>query len=240
MSNFFLGRYFKIYCNFFNSDIEASVVSDRNFEIINAFFISLDVLINNDISTENTKEYLNNLHKIVEIENEMYSNLKIYDCDSINTLQRTKKIQAIFEITINNFIIFSEAYQMVHNAFNSTIDSNEIDYRIFQDLLVEFNNALSHILTAIVSDSVEVIGSNTKRANTHLLRGTLDSYKEVIGLNSELVLNSTKSYYNLGNKSLYEYYLSLREMEATSIGIVEQNITIIQEYEKFCKIIINQ
>lgn len=239
MNRTFLGKYFSIYCKFFNSDIESSVISDRNFNIIEAFYISLMVLIEKDISIANTKEYLKNLEKVVNIENEMYNNLKIYDCDTINKIDKLQRISVMFELTIHSFIVYSEAYQITYNAYTKSMSEEEVNHRLFQDLLIEFNNALSHLLTAITSNNKKVVGKNTNRAKTHLLRGALDSYKELIGLNNDLVINSSIPYPRLNNMTMYEYYLTLREMEAKSIGSIENNIKIIEDYEKLCKAIIN-
>ena len=109
------------------------------------------------------------------------------------------------------FIEFFEAYEFVYNVFEGD------EGRKFQDILVEFNNALSHLIAFAYNHNE----TNIKKAISHLYRGILDCYKEIIHKNYDIVKKNDQIIKQLDDKTYLQYYIDLRKEEASNIGADE-------------------
>jgi len=226
-------RFFNAYCKFFNSDLESAIIAKRNFAIINVFRVALATLLSGSIKNNNKLlNTINALENVIDIERELYSEINIYKC--IGGYRNT--IKEIFDEIDKCVVHFLDAYEFLYEVYNE----DEED-RKFQDILVEFNNALSHIMTALQNQEDDTIKiPNISKAKTHLYRGSLDSYKEVIIKNKSIVMANTQKITRLGNKTFKEYYIDLRKYEASHIGRTEkQNEEIINRYRKLAWSLVN-
>ena len=89
--------------------------------------------------------------------------------------------------------------------------SYEMIYQISSDkhegMLVELNNALSHILSYLMDKDKNI--ANLDKANDHLLRGALDGLKAIVVLKRDKIIF---------NDSLLKDLIKLRKQEALNIG----------------------
>ena len=121
--------------------------------------------------------------------------------------------QRSFEELTFYLLEFFEAYETLIKH----VKENKIN-----NILVEFNNTLSHILFAIENN--ETFKVNINRAKSHLYRAILDCYKEILILNKNLIKDN-------------EYqYIKIRKKEALHIGKTEDiKKEIIREYKNLLK-----
>lgn len=223
-----IARYFKVYCDFFNADLESAVLESRNFTIVDMFRTTLILMMSNNVPSLQVNKLLSVLEKAVNEEREIYSQIDVIQCK----LYFFENFDEIFKISSAYFLVFFHAYDFLYSVFvGDDYDSNHD--RKFQDILVEFNNALSHLLVSLSNyENEEVRISNIQRANTHLYRGALDSYKEVINKNRPVVENSSSLHTKLDNKTFKDFYITLRTLEASKIGKSEEDkMFIIEKYK---------
>lgn len=131
------------------------------------------------------------------------------------------------------------------------------DYEgLIEELLVEFNNYISHIIMAVSSTRItrrqskktikkdinqqkkyiannHIYNKNISRAKGHLFRGAVDAYKKIILNYKELILNE--------ENSLYDDFLTLRISEMIKIGIHGEKATkTVEKYRKFTNKVIKK
>lgn len=205
-------KYFQLYCKFFNIDIETAILEGRSFDIIDLFRMNLALLLDADVEYKAVKESLEALELVIDEEMRTYNQLKLYDETKITWSSARYE----YEQSQTYFINFIESYDFTFDALNLDVTDRKV-----QDLLVEFNNALSHLLSSFFQSVDEIRNSNIKKTNTHLYRGVLDSYKEVIHKNHDILRVNSNSVSNLNNDTFLDFYLKLRQFEATTIGIDE-------------------
>ena len=216
-----LSRYFRAYCKFFSIDIETALIEGRSFDIIDLFRINLGLLLDENVLVEKAQESLKSLIEVIDEEANTFNSIKVFDCTQIQWFL----VLSSFNKCKDYFIAFIEAYEFVFSA----LELNPKDRKI-QDLLVEFNNALSHILSSFYS--ISQVESNLNKAKTHLYRGILDSYKEVIHKNSEILRANNKKHSQLDDKTFLDFYIELRKNEALNIGANNNDRqTMIKQYK---------
>lgn len=124
--------------------------------------------------SEYSKKNINNILKqSAKIEKNNIKTLLFDDSDVFNDLSNT----------IYDFVVaYSELYN--HTMIDVT------------DILAEFHNALSHIITAIaicsMNNKEDIIQRNIDRAISHLKRGTKDSYKILIKIAYQMCVKYKK------------------------------------------------
>lgn len=198
-------RYMIAYSVFFNSDLESSLLYGRNFDIINMFLQTLEMLIDKEVDINFTIKALNQLEIVVNDEHKKYNFI-----DLKHNIRISDKQRQINEL-VKYFKKFFESYSLLIEIID--------EQKKINDILVEFNNALSHILNAVTNKKSPL---NFKRAKSHLYRGVLDCYKEIIQLKSEIIIN---------NPLLEKQFLLLRQKEAKLVGISEDaKLKILNEY----------
>lgn len=206
-----INKFFKIYCKFFHIDIETAILEGRSFDIIDLFRINIGLLIDKNAKAKNVLKSLSALDELVDEELETFRIVKIYECNNIGTYS----IKGNFEQIKEYITTFIQAYEFTFDALE--LDSKD---RKIQDLLVEFNNALSHVLSSLFQNKQESI-VNIEKSKTHLYRGILDAYKEVIHKHSNIVRADARLHAKLDEKTFLNYYVDIRVFEANSIGKYE-------------------
>ena len=194
-----------IYKKFLECDLESSLIDGRNFTIINMFFKILELLIDKNVSNEDVLKAIVIIEKMIEEEKLKYLNISLKNLN-ISTSYSQREINSLVEY----FKKFIEAYSLLIEIINEKKKIN--------DILVEFNNALSHILAVLANKQKS---SNLQKAKSHLHRGVLDCYKEIIQLNANKIKN---------NKILYSEYLDIRKYEYSHIGNSKNTTEIINKY----------
>ncbi|EIZ0998516.1 hypothetical protein MOT47_001592 [Campylobacter coli] len=125
-----------------------------------------------------------------------------------------------FKIKCQEFYISSKCFS---DAFMNHIDKKEfkdflpqqdnsddenIEEKVFVQSLLEFNNALSHLIIAILSNSEAIQQKNIYSAINHLYRASLDNYKIII----RFTINK------INNEEIIKSFLSIREQEFLLLG----------------------
>ena len=154
-------RFFRAYTTFFYIDLESALLEGRNFDIINLFRINFYILIDSDADIHNVNKSLYTLENLLKDEQQNYQAINTYDEKSLNYPDALPCLHR----TLQYFLEFDEAYQLLYNTF-SELDED----RKFQDIFVEFNNALSHLLSSFyIKDD-----TNCNKAISHLYRAKLN------------------------------------------------------------------
>jgi hypothetical protein len=233
-----INKYFKLYRDFFNTDLESSIIEDRSFQTIELFRISLISILHKDIILEDAKELLNELKNVILEEKRYFNQITIFEEKYSALSDVTNKFKKVHD----SIIEFFEAYTYI----SEVLAGNENEYRILQDILVEFNNAMSHFLTAIYTDgkkdgrSKENIKLNISKSNSHLYRGALDAFKEIIKINQMKVRRDKEKKALLNNTTLEDFYIQTRILEANNIGKREsEKKEILNNYKKLAMLVIN-
>lgn len=202
-----ISRYFRIYTLFLNIDVETAILEGRDFNIINLFRINLELLFEKNVEIKKANQSLKALEELIKEERAIYNSISIYN-DNYFTYSL---IRNGFKQCYEYFIEFFEAYEFVYNVFKGD------EGRKFQDILVEFNNALSHLIAFAYNHNE----TNIKKAISHLYRGILDCYKEIIHKNYDIVKENDQIIKQLDDKTYLQYYIDLRKEEASNIGADE-------------------
>lgn len=235
-----LVKYFELYYDFFIFDIETSILLGKNYELTELFRVNLANLLNYKDGDEiYINDFLKDLELIINETKNIYTSKKdtnfskikfdSRDIFKINNMIDNKilfVVKKTVKIILLEFKEFFISYENLHSHYES-------DYEIFKDLLIEFNNTLSHILLAIIncydnSSNIKEIDSNIdmkniERAKSHLHRGALDGYKEIVILNRDIVMN---------NRNIFNSYITIREIEALKIGESEiKKNNIVEQYK---------
>lgn len=209
-------RFIVNYCKFFNKDIEDSLLHGRNFEQILLFLSVLTIIIDEEIALSKKNEVLSELEKSVNA----YTKSKSYayvDCTKIRNID----VDATINEILPYFVKFIDSYEALYEVIRPNENSVAI---MLEDMLIEFNNALSHILMACLNVNKS---ANIVRANTHLYRGTLDGYKEIIIERAEIIKRDS---------GLRKTYKDIRKREIDVIGDATGNKNDIAEsYKDFIK-----
>ena len=90
-------------------------------------------------------------------------------------------------------------------------------------MLVELNNALSHILSYVMDKDRDIV--NINKANDHLIRGTLDGLKAIIVLKKDKIVK---------NEELFKKLINIRIDEGKNIGKISSS-NIVKNYINFLK-----
>lgn len=234
-----ISKYFTIYKDFFNIDIESAIIEQRNFEIIELFREHLVNILHNSASNQELLESLRCFENVIQEEKKYFHKISVFIGES------AKSFVSIFSQVQDDYIEFLNAYALVDCSLN--LDSN-YEHRAFQDLLVEFNNSLAHLLVAMIKNDDEVIkNKNIQKAKVHIYRSVLDAYKEIVQINRMKVNRDIKEYTFTKHtntedekSTFYDYYLKVRTMEAENIGHNEDTKSeIITRYKNLATFLVN-
>ena len=212
-----LKDFFLEYCRFFIVENQVALIEGRNYYLIYAFFDTLSYIESKNVDLDKCKEKLEILKELVkEFLNcslTRYPYIKyakehsnIYN--SIKQIDFKKVIEAFNNSVKNMFDLFYETYSIV---------SKYKQVEIIEELLIEFNNFLSHFIR-------HLINSNLSSGISHLYRGCLDGYKDIILENNILLLSDTEQ---------RDFFINLRIKESENIGKNEfSKIDILYDYKE--------
>lgn len=195
--------FFRAYCNFFETDARWSLLKEcgRDLDILFQFQNCSHLIV-----LGANEDLIRPLIADIRLSVNAYKNKcitpKRINCDCFHSkLDELGKFLRSTDIRE-----FHEAY-----SFYCKYPLKKKGLVPVDTLLVEFNNSLSHILSAIrnMANRPEIFISNKDRAAAHLHRASLDAYKEAIKLKSADIL---------ANKGFLKEYLTIREEEMALIG----------------------
>ena len=204
-------NFFEYYYKFFKYDTRYSLIILRDTKIIFAFQLFFNEWI---IEKKVTQQI--SLKEFDDTIDDYVNKLKNLFGESLDTdikIDESKIDKIDFEILKK---IWDEYYYVYE------LKANISEYTIFDDMLIELNNAISHLLQIVIKDEES---SNFNRAISHIYRATLDGYKDIIKENSIFL------YFN---ESLRNEYYDVREKESEIIGekSIDKKIEVINDYKK--------
>jgi len=206
------GRYFSAYLKFSFYENQLALIEGRNYQLIYAFFdILCELKTSSSTTSTSIASSISLLEKGVEsfiaCSQQKYIFLK--ECD--------QKIDTKDETIIDKF---NEDFSSIFDEF-VIVYTQMIKYKdslLIEELLIEFNNFLSHFIYFIKDN-------DCSSGKSHLFRGCLDGYKDII-LENTIVLVS--------NKDLINRFITLRIDENKDIGKILNNNyeNILNEYKE--------
>ncbi len=194
----YYNKFLNIYNKFYFYDLRYSLLLGREYELIWNFLL----VYNSSILGDRTnKEILEDLIMLEELVDGYIAKLK-------SIFEDEEEIQDIVKVNVENiFLILKSSDCVWNNMYKSYILlSKATDSRYHKVLLIEINNFFSHILANNEG--------NIQRSVAHLHRAALDGYKEIIKINSNIML---------ANSGLKKRFLELRKKEGSMLGIKNNN-----------------
>ena len=226
----FLVRYFKAYQKFSFYENQLALIEGRNYLLIYAFFDTLvDIKSSYNVDSGDIAKSLtlleNGVNDFILCSKQKYRFIideyeksKYNENDIINKYNENDIINKFNENDIINK--FNEKASKLFDEFviaytNITKHKNT---NIIEEPLIEFNNFLAHFLNHIKDEKCSV-------GESHLFRGCLDIYKDII-LDNRLIL--------LSNIDIINKFLKLRIEEAKRVGKVlnDSYIDILNNYKE--------
>ena len=197
-----LGRFFKEYCKFFYYENQVALFEGRNYKLIYAFYSTLSTLRAKESTSKQWMGKLNGLSELVDdfivCSKSMYPFLK----KDTNCCEFTKDIK--FDLIVDLFNKkTSDMFDEFYKAY--TVVTIYKNVNIINEMLIEFNNYLSHFVKYI-DDQTLATGTS------HLYRGCLDGYKDILLENNILILSDT---------ILRDRFIDLRIQECSTVGTKE-------------------
>ena len=208
-----LKRVFKDYCRFFYYENQLALFEGRNFEVIYTFYDTLSTLRSQDTTLKDWMEKVNTLTKIVNnfisCSNSIYPFLlQDENCCDLGNISYCNISTQFNDSVSDYFDRFYITYSLVMRYKEAFI---------IEELLIEFNNYMSHFVKYIVDDSIS-------SGVSHLYRACLDGYKDIILENNIALLSDT---------ILRDGFIKLRVDECSKIGIKEdKKLSILEEYHQ--------
>ena len=191
-------KFFSIFNHYFKYDLKYSLLIGKEYDIIYENLRVFNVILSS-YKTDKEKEEILLLYKDLI---ETYTNKIELIFEERNSFKEIKINQTLFEFA---YKIFDELLDKFIISYKKLTHYTNADYHT--TLLIEVHNFFSHLLKYIQSDDKK--NQNLKRAISHLYRGALDGYKEIIVQTNEIIL---------ANKILRDRFFQIRMMEANQIG----------------------
>lgn len=215
-------RVFKDYCRFFYYENQVALLEGRNYETIYAFYDTLSTL---RAKESNLNDWMAKVNVLTEIVTSFIGCSKItYPfllSDDENCCNFDKK-----DITYEKVVDFfntTSSYMFEEYYISYSLVSNYKESEIIEELLIEFNNYMSHFVKYITNQDVS-------SGISHLYRAYLDGYKDIILENIIILLSDIK---------MRDEFISLRVKECSKIGIKEQDkVEILNIYKEIAENII--
>ena len=197
-----LKGFFLEYAKFFIVENQVALIEGRNYRLIYAFFDTLSYIELKNVRLNKCKEKLKIPKELVE----MFLSCSLIRYPYIKYVEENSDIyNSIEQIDVKEIIkIFNNSVGNMFDLFYQTycIVSNYKQVEIIEELLIEFNNFLSHFIR-------HLINSDLSSGISHLYRGCLDGYKDIILENNILLLSDTKQ---------RDSFINLRIKESNNIG----------------------
>ena len=208
----FLVRYFKAYQKFSFYENQLALIEGRNYLLIYAFFDTLvDIKSSYNVDSGDIAKSLtlleNGVNDFILCSKQKYRFIiDKYEKSEYNENDIINKFNEKASKLFDEFVI---AYTNITKHKNTNI---------IEEPLIEFNNFLAHFLNHIKDEKCSV-------GESHLFRGCLDIYKDII-LDNRLIL--------LSNSDIINKFLELRIEEAKRVGKVlnDSYIDILNNYKE--------
>jgi hypothetical protein len=210
-----LKDFFLEYSRFFIVENQIALIEGRNYYLIYAFFDTLSYIESKNMNLDTCKEKIKVLQESV----------KIFLSCSLTKYPYVKYIEEYSDISIEQ-IDFKEVIKIFNNSVGNMFDnfyktyslvSNYKQVEIVEELLIEFNNFLSHFVKHIANQDLS-------SGISHLYRGCLDGYKDIILENNILLLSNTNE---------RDKFINLRLLECDNIGKNEfDKMDILYDYQQ--------
>lgn len=233
--NALLIRTFVLYTKFFENENKASLLLKRDIITIHHFMKLIEMILADDFETNKEKADLlyQEINKIVH--DEYFVCLKLKFGEDFITDVKVKKLNEVFRKLDNRNDFIDDiniSIVSLHNFFLAYSVLVKHKNKLFiKELLVEFNNFLSHTVQAVIEPKTK--DSNMIRASAHLHRGVLDSFKTIIHDNAEKIMVDNK---------LLKSFFKIRNIELDLIGEIESakdKNNIQARYFKYVKKLLN-
>jgi len=199
-----LGRFFEDYCKFFYYENQVALFEGRNYHLIYAFYATLSTLRSKDTTSMQWMEKVNALSELVD-------NFVVCTTTMYPFLKKDSNCCKFIKEKDSDLIVslFNEKSSCMFDEFYKTYSTVTAYKRaeIIEEMLIEFNNYLSHFVKYIDDQTVST-------GQSHLYRGCLDGYKDIILEKNILLLADTK---------LRDRFINLRIKECSTIGISEKD-----------------
>jgi len=209
-----LKDYFIEYCKFFYIENQVALIEGRNFFLIYLFFDVLSDIENRFVDMDKCKEKVKILKLSVDTFiscTKMKYPFVVQKFDNCNLLKKLTNQNFIQKFNNSTNTIFQEFYIMYSNL------SSYKDREIIEELLIEFNNYLSHFVKYMLD-------VNLPSGYSHLYRACLDGYKDII-LENNIIL--------ISDKDAISKFITLRIEETDNIGNGEEDkLFVLQKYRE--------
>jgi hypothetical protein len=203
------------YCRFFSVDAKCSLLDGRNFELLHLFEMTTE-LICYQADEVIIKKVLKEIAKGIDRYATKSNWIAPYTQNCDNFSFATNEIRDFFKYP--ELKEFSDSYVFLNEKVLGYKSHKPIE-----TLLVEFNNAFAHFLSALRTINDDALkNKNIARAKAHLHRGALDAYKEAIKNKASVIKN---------NKHLVVKFNTLRTNEMRAIG--KDDTATRKEYKDF-------
>jgi len=200
-------NYLISYSIFFKYDLHYSLIEGRDFTKIDFFRKILQHFFNKKNTKKQIQESLRELRAYLNPSKKTSINIK-FNFNHHHFKINNKSLKEL-EFYFLEFFVAYEFLVLIEQR-NEKINN----------ILVEFNNSLAHILFALENNNNFLMKININKAKSHLYRGTLDCYKEILLANPSII------------KKNYNLYLKIRAKEALNMGKSEDIKKILVEKYK--------
>ena len=208
----FLVRYFKAYQKFSFYENQLALIEGRNYLLIYAFFDTLvDIKSSYGVDGGDIARSLTLLESGV---NEFVLCLKQKYCFIIDEYEGSKYDENDIADKFNTKA--SRLFDEFIIAYTNIIKHKNTN--IIEEPLIEFNNFLAHFLNYIKDEKCSA-------GESHLFRGCLDIYKDII-LDNSIILVS--------NSNMIDKFLKLRIEESKKVGKIlnDSYIDVLNNYKE--------
>lgn len=196
-------HFFYKYHEFYFTENQVCLIDGRDYLTISILLKNLEKILKKEFYRKDTLNFDKLIREYIKDTANNYSLNAIpkYKKSFENHDYRRKVVHNVFSYLNEYLTDFYDAYELSFLYYdNELIDSN----------LVEFNNTLSHIATALSTNDKSILESNKKKAKVHLYRGALDAYKDIITkLNNKI------------DKETQQKLFTLRLLELNGVGVYE-------------------
>ncbi|MCV3419259.1 hypothetical protein L8V92_08315 [Campylobacter lari] len=254
----------KEYIKYIEIDLANSLINKTKFSrnvvilnnIKNIFLFALNSLyVESEDFTQRLKKLKNKVSDFqLKADNKIHFNNLLIDLELIkkyivsnsqfkNTCKEFYNSNIAFTEALTKHINKEEIKDLILQQDDKDDKDDEDDKeKVFVQSLLEFNNALSHLIISFSSKSEIIQNKNFNSAINHLYRATLDNYKIIIRFIMQ----------KINNEGINKSFLSIREQEFLLLGEdlknkkinfynpeskKHENINLIQAYKKLYEIL---
>lgn len=242
---------FKKFLFLYGSFLQCDILHSLNQAPDNPKNIDIIILLRDALQTiyapkvENKKETIEKMFKKLEktirhyIEKNQHNtiDLQLVRINSnSNVLEEINK--KYFKQFFQEFIVSCVSFRRIIRLNNKEIEkfyNDQEGNKVLVQSLLEFNNAISHII--IATYATEDKYHNINKAINHLYRGTIDNYKMVLRFCDKDFNNRQNKYISLFRQVREQEFLHLgQDINSKNIRYNNKDISIIQAYKELYEV----